>query len=274
MGRVYQARDLLLERFVAVKLLPAWRREHLQARKRLTDEAAFAARVQHPNVVSIHDLIACDDGSPCLVLEYVEGRSVRAVLRARGPLAPLTATRVVAQACHALRAVHEAGLVHRDVKPDNLMLSAAGRVKLVDFGVALALAQPEPTLAGAVAGSAPYMSPEQAWGEPLDQRSDLYSLGAAYHEMLTGSRPYQAATLPADHDGPPRPVDRPGGHGSRLPGLATLPGSPGGAEVPAAERRSQGGGAVWPGDPGAGEGGASPPGQGGVHLRQRRRRRR
>jgi serine/threonine protein kinase len=188
MGVVYQAWDQLREQRVAVKLLRDGLRQDPTARERFRDEAAAVLRVRHANVVAAFEFQTLDDGPAYLVLEWMDGGSVADLLRARGRLSPRQATAIVAEVCAALAAVHEAGLIHRDVKPANWLLSVAGQVKLADFGLAVALS----AAVGPISGTPCYMSPEQARGEPLDPRADLYSLGVAYYELLTGVRPRQA----------------------------------------------------------------------------------
>jgi serine/threonine protein kinase len=195
MGVVYEAWDQLLGRTVAVKLLPAGGWQDPRARQRFLAEAVAAGRVQHPKVVTTYDCADPDDGPPYLVMEYLPGGTVARLLRARGGLSPRQATRMAADACRALGAVHRAGLIHRDVKPANLLLSARGGVKLADFGLAIAVGPDGQAEPPGVAGPPGYLSPEQAWGLPLDRRTDLYSLGLVYYEMLTGRKLVRAATL-------------------------------------------------------------------------------
>jgi serine/threonine-protein kinase len=195
LGIVYEGRDLLRGGAVAVKVLApqwAWNRE---AHRRLAIEAELADRVRHPAVVRVLDVAASAQEPFFVVLEYVAGRDLHATLMDRGPLSPREATRYVAAACGALRAVHAAGLVHLDVKPHNLLLPDRGRVKLADFGVARPLGHMGTVPPGCLEGTPAYMAPEQAWGLPLGPRSDLYSLGATYYELLTGAAPYAADSV-------------------------------------------------------------------------------
>jgi serine/threonine protein kinase len=169
-----------------------WARD-ARARAALRTEAAAAGRVRHANVVAVHDFADPPGGPAYLVMEWVEGGSLADRLRHEGALAPRRATRLAAAVCRALRAVHRAGLLHCDVKPANLLITPGGRVKLGDFGLAAAVdrtGRAEP----AAAGTPAYVSPEQGWQRPADRRSDLYSLGAVYYELLTGRPPYRAGT--------------------------------------------------------------------------------
>lgn len=190
MGVVFEARDTLLERNVAIKLLPRSVADKPEALERFLREARAAAKLHHPHVVSVHDADQFN-GQYYIVLELVRGGSLQEVLKT-GPLPWIEASRVLADACRGLEVAHRAGLVHRDIKPSNLMRSEDGTVKLSDFG----LARPnEPTGAtmtgsGSVLGTPQYMSPEQCRSERADERSDLYAMGATYYALLTGQPPY------------------------------------------------------------------------------------
>lgn len=193
MGEVYLASDLFLNRRVAVKLLRS-RQGHPGSRRRFQAEAVAASRVQHPNVLTIHDGAAPADGPAYLVMELAQGGSVRDRLGARGVFTPLEATLIALSACRGLVAVHQAGLLHRDIKPGNLLRTREGIVKVSDFGLAVSCPRDGQFAGGSTSGTAAYASPEQAWGLPLDPRSDLYSLGATYYELLTGRHPFQAGS--------------------------------------------------------------------------------
>jgi serine/threonine protein kinase len=191
MGIVYEAEDTVLKRRVAIKLLPDSAAAEPETMQRFVREARTAGRLNHPHVVTIYEADQ-RDGVCYLVMEFIEGGSVLDRLRATGTIPWQEATRILIDACRGLAAAHAAGLIHRDLKPANLMCTTEGRVKLADFGLARP-AQPSSaaiTVPGAVAGTLDYMSPEQCRGEPLDGRSDIYSLGATYFALLTGRPPY------------------------------------------------------------------------------------
>ncbi|MFE3206112.1 serine/threonine-protein kinase [Embleya sp. NPDC059237] len=191
MGEVWEGRDLVIERRVAVKLLPRARADASGAALFLR-EARTAGALHHPSVVTVHDLGRDEgDGALFLVMEFVEGRDLAAVLREDGPPPVDTAVEWAAQAAEALGRAHAAGIVHRDLKPANLMLTADGRrVKILDFGIARFV--DATNLSGNVMGTLAYMPPERFDERPADARSDLYSLGCVLHELLTGKAPFQA----------------------------------------------------------------------------------
>jgi eukaryotic-like serine/threonine-protein kinase len=191
MGSVYRARDRVLDRTVAVKLLPAELASDDQAADRLQREARSAARLNHPRIVSVFDA-GLADGTPYLVMEYVEGRTLAQELQDHGRLSPGRAASIAAGIAEALAAAHAAGVVHRDVKPGNVLLVDGDEVKVADFGIARATEEDTITHPSAVVGSAPYLSPEQARGEVADARSDLYGLGVVLYEMLVGRPPFEA----------------------------------------------------------------------------------
>ncbi len=190
MGVVFEARDTVLERNVAIKLLPRSVASRPESLERFLREARAAAKLHHPHVVAVYDADQ-HNGQYYIVLELVRGGSLQEVLKA-APLPWDEASRVLVDACRGLEVAHRAGLVHRDIKPSNLMRSADGTVKLSDFG----LARPnEPTGttmtgSGSVLGTPQYMSPEQCRSERADERSDLYAMGATYFALLTGQPPY------------------------------------------------------------------------------------
>lgn len=191
MASVHRAHDGVLDREVAVKIL----HPHLAVDPAFLDrfrrEARAAAALNHPNVVAVHDWGETDQGA-YLVLGLVVGPSLRAVLRRRGRLSPAEALAVLGPAAAGLGAAHAAGLVHRDVKPENLLLDRAGTVQITDFGLARAAASATSTFgAGVLVGSPHYLSPEAVRGEPLDARADVYGLGVVLFECLTGRPPHQ-----------------------------------------------------------------------------------
>lgn len=193
MAEVWRGEDLRLERRVAVKLLGESTDPDRLARFRR--EARTVARLSHPNIVTGHDL-GVDGGVTYLVMELIEGTSLATRL-AKGPLTVGDAVAIAGQVCDALAAAHAAGIVHRDIKPGNILLTPAGTVKVCDFGIARLLhASPtQLTTTGTVIGTSEYMAPEQASGAPVDGRTDLYALGCVLYAMLTGSPPFTADTL-------------------------------------------------------------------------------
>lgn len=197
MGVVWRGRDPLLDRTVAVKVLsplvdlPGELRG--QYEERFLREARAAARLAHPQVVAVYDMGVHDD-CPYLVMEHVEGTGLDKVLKARGPLEPPLVARLGEQLCSALACAHEQGIVHRDVKPSNALLAADGGVKLMDFGIAR-LGSSKLTVQGQFLGSPRFSSPEQIQGDPLDARSDLFSLGVTLFLVLTGQHPFAPSSL-------------------------------------------------------------------------------
>jgi serine/threonine-protein kinase len=190
MADVYEARDTLLGRRVAVKVLHSQFSSDEAFVKRFRREAQAAANLSHPNIVGIFDW-GQEGSTYFIVMELIEGKSLRDVLRDEGPLLPRRALEISAEVAAALSVAHRSGLVHRDVKPGNMLLAADGTVKVTDFGIARAWDDSsELTKTGAVIGTATYFSPEQAQGAPADERSDIYALGVVMYEMLTGHPPF------------------------------------------------------------------------------------
>jgi eukaryotic-like serine/threonine-protein kinase len=190
MADVYLARDNLLDRPVALKVLFAEFATDRSFVERFRREAQSAANLNHPNIVSVYDW-GEEDGTYFIVMEYVEGRSLSQILRDEGPLQPDRAADVTIDVAGALGFAHRHGVIHRDVKPGNVLISPLGQVKVADFGIARAVSSRENlTQTGTVMGTATYFSPEQARGEPVDPRSDVYSLGVVLYELLVGVPPF------------------------------------------------------------------------------------
>ncbi|MDQ2847190.1 MAG: Stk1 family PASTA domain-containing Ser/Thr kinase, partial [Actinomycetota bacterium] len=198
MSEVHRGRDLRLGRDVAIKVLRADLARDPSFQTRFRREAQNAASLNHPAIVAVYDTgetaSATGDGGtvPYIVMEYVDGETLRDLLKREGPLDPKRAMEIVADVCAALDFSHRHGIVHRDIKPANVMLTRAGAVKVMDFGIARAVADGQSTMTAtsAVIGTAQYLSPEQARGEAVDARSDVYSTGCVLYELLTGQPPF------------------------------------------------------------------------------------
>ena len=198
MGIVYLARDVQLDRDVAIKVLPSHLARSAASRERFLREARTAAGLSHPHIVPIHR-VGEADGFVFFVMSYVEGETLGERLRTKGPLSPAEAARVLREVAWALAYAHGRGIVHRDVKPDNILLEAGtGRAMVTDFGIAHRddVAAPD-TDPGKIMGTANFMSPEQAAGEPIDGRSDLYALGVVGYLAVSGRLPFEAPNVPA-----------------------------------------------------------------------------
>ena len=204
MGEVYKAQDSRLNRFVAIKVLQDGASGSPEKRRRFFQEAQAASALNHPNIVTIHDIVS-DGDADCIVMEYIAGRTLADVIASGGMRVP-QALQYAIQIADALAAAHAAGIVHRDLKPGNVMLTESGRVKVLDFGLAK-LMTPNPvtqqddtvkmaqgaaalTTEGAILGTISYMSPEQARGKGVNPRSDIFSFGAVLYEMLTSRRAF------------------------------------------------------------------------------------
>src|SRR5438477_3279003 len=196
MGAVYKAMDRELNRPVALKVI----RPELAGNKAIIDrfkqELLLAREVTHKNVIRIYDLGEAE-GLKFITMEYVEGKDLRTLIHEQTKLAPAEAVEVMQQVCRALEAAHSVGIIHRDLKPQNVMRDKSGRILVMDFGLARTLEGDGMTQTGALVGTMDYMSPEQALGKELDQRSDLFALGLIFYELLTGKMPYKAESVVA-----------------------------------------------------------------------------
>jgi Tol biopolymer transport system component len=202
MGEVYRARDPRLGREVAIKVIPEAFAADSGRLRRFEQEARAAGQLNHPNILAVYD-VGSHAGAPYIVAELLEGESLRSRLRG-GPLTPRRAIDHARQVAEGLAAAHDRNIVHRDVKPDNLFVTTDGRIKILDFGIAkltqetedapVPIGSPTGTATGKVVGTAGYMSPEQVRGEPVDARSDIFSLGAVLYEMLAGRPAFERAT--------------------------------------------------------------------------------
>jgi eukaryotic-like serine/threonine-protein kinase len=194
MAVVDLARDIELDRRVALKRLAENLARDDELRARFVREARLAARLAHPNVVRVYD-VGEDGDRPFIAMEYVEGETLAELTTRAGPLPAAEAAALGVQLCRGLAAVHDAGLVHRDVKPQNVMLRRDGVLKLGDFGIAFGHDGTRLTIAGTVLGTAAYLAPEQARGEQVTAAADIYGLGAVLHELVTGRPPRTVASL-------------------------------------------------------------------------------
>jgi len=195
MGVVYKAEDLKLHRFVALKFLPHSGSDD-KTRQRFIHEARAASSLEHPNICSIHEIDETPEGQMFIVMPCYEGESLAAKIE-RGPLKLDEAAEIAIQAASGLSKAHEKGIVHRDIKPGNIFMTSDGLAKIVDFGLAKLATQTKLTRNGTTVGTAMYMSPEQARGEEVDHRSDIWSLGVALYEMVTGRVPFKGEHEPA-----------------------------------------------------------------------------
>lgn len=194
MADVFRARDLMLERYVAIKVLRADYTENQSFQERFRQEARAAANLSHPNIVTVHDF-GLDYGQLFIVMEHVPGSDLKTLLRQRGRFTIEEVIPLIVQACAGIGYAHRAGLVHCDVKPHNMLVTPDKRLKVTDFGIARALATIHPDeRSDVVWGSPQYFSPEQAAGEPPSPASDVYALGIVLYEALTGSLPFNASS--------------------------------------------------------------------------------
>lgn len=194
MGVVYKAQDTTLDRFVAIKFLPQHLSESSENKARFMQEAKAAAALNHPNILNVYEVVE-QDGAMCLVMELLDGQTLKSYLTnlKAGPGIPFRqALSLALQIAEGLKAAHDKNIVHRDIKPQNIMLTAGGGVKIMDFGLAKLKSAVSITKTGTSLGTLSYMSPEQAQGVPVDHRSDIWSSGVVFYEMLTGELPFKA----------------------------------------------------------------------------------
>jgi eukaryotic-like serine/threonine-protein kinase len=196
MGEVWRGEDVLLNRAVAVKLLPTGRASDGSFLARFRAEARYAASLSHPGIARVYDYgESAEFGGAYLIMELVRGEPLSAILARAGRLSPDATLDIIGQAARALDAAHQAGIVHRDIKPGNLLVAGGGTTKITDFGIATAVRAAQTshlTETGMVMGTAMYVSPEQATGAPVDASSDIYSLGVVAYECLAGHVPFMA----------------------------------------------------------------------------------
>ena len=193
MGAVYKARDREVDRLVALKVIRPELAGHPNVLRRFKQELILARQVTHKNVIRIFDLVEAE-GAKFISMEYIDGRDLKSIHAERGKLQPEEAAEIIEQVCRALDAAHAEGVIHRDLKPQNIMVDKHGRVAVMDFGIARSREMPGLTQTGDLVGTPEYMSPEQAKGEEIDSRSDLFSLGIILYELLTGKSPYEATS--------------------------------------------------------------------------------
>ncbi|MBI5267114.1 MAG: serine/threonine protein kinase, partial [candidate division Zixibacteria bacterium] len=189
MGEVYLAEDTKLNRRVALKFLPVHACQDADRRSRFTREAQAAAKLNHPNIVTIYE-VSEFSGRPFFAMEHIDGKSLRDLIKRKGmPLSQIID--IAIQLCEGLQEAHARGIIHRDIKPSNISCDGKGHCKILDFGLAAVRGSDQLTKTGSTLGTASYMSPEQARGEKTDQRSDLWSFGVVLYEMVTGKAPFQ-----------------------------------------------------------------------------------
>src|SRR5437899_3492606 len=196
MGAVYKAKHRDLNRMVALKVIRPDLARNESIIQRFKQELILAHQVTHKNVIRIYDLGEAE-GLKFITMEYIEGEDLRTLIQEKHKLSPEAAVEIMQQVCRALEAAHSVGVIHRDLKPQNVMRDKTGRILVMDFGLARSLEGEGMTQTGALIGTMDYMSPEQALGKDLDQRSDLFALGLIFYELLTGKMPFKAESAVA-----------------------------------------------------------------------------
>src|SRR6476469_4543809 len=182
-AEVFRARDQRLDRIVAIKILRSQYVHDQASRARFINEARSASGLTHPNIVDVYDFGEAPDGSMFIAMQFIEGQDLKEVLQKRGRMTAAETISIATQVCHALAAAHARGLIHRDVKPQNILIDRKGHARLSDFGIVKALSGPELTQTGMTFGTAAYLSPEQATGQPISPATDVYGLGCVMYEM-------------------------------------------------------------------------------------------
>jgi len=188
MGVVYKARDTMLERHVALKVLPPALSASPEVKERLLQEARSAAGLNHPNICAVYEIDE-EDGDLYMVMEFLEGKSLREMMRDGGLSIPV-ALKIANNIADGLAAAHTKGIVHRDIKPENILITRDGMAKIADFGIARSSVQVQRPEDQTISGTVAYMSPEQLQGTAIDARTDIWSLGVILYEMTTGRRPF------------------------------------------------------------------------------------
>jgi eukaryotic-like serine/threonine-protein kinase len=215
MGSVYQGLDPAIDRPVALKTIRvdqgADPQETEDLKERLLREAKAAGKISHPNIVTIYD-VGEENGMQYIAMEYIEGRTLENLLRRGLDWDYRTISKMMIQICEALDYAHENGIVHRDIKPANIMIMEGHKVKVMDFGIARLDKSASMTQTGTALGTPNYISPEQLKGQPIDRRSDIFSLGVVFYEVLTREKPFKGDTISALiysilHTDPPRPSE-------------------------------------------------------------------
>jgi serine/threonine-protein kinase len=217
MGEVYRGHDLLLDRTVAVKVLQPSLAADPELVQRFKAEARAAARLSHPNIVAVHDWGAENDTTYYMVMEYVSGTDLRDLLVNRGSIDPAHAASIMASVCEALHVAHRSGLIHRDVKPENILLARDGTVKVADFGIAAMVDADRTSPGGTIPGTLRYLAPEQARGHEAKAATDVWAAGAVLCELLTGSPPGSGSGMDLIRRRAAEPIARPSSMGAKVP---------------------------------------------------------